>query len=91
MESDEIIQKTLEIYSGDKNHVSKYLKHYIPADSKYKYLCRNLGDRLSVFTFSTGKLSKANIQHLMANLGFDEQTIFDSFDNYQFGLNKNIY
>ena len=90
MKSAEIIHKTLEIYSSDKNHVAKYLKHYTAAESKYRLLCEELFDRLNVPILATGGISAASLYSLRANTELDKNTIFDSSDYYQFVLNKEI-
>jgi len=90
MKSDEIIQKTLEIYSGDKNHLAKYLKHYISAESKYAVLCQELLNSIDLPIFAIGGISEANLQSLRSNFYFDEDTMFDSSDYYQFVLNEDI-
>jgi|GEM_PF-4770518 len=90
MKSEEIIQRTLEIYSGDKNHVAKYLKHYISTDSKYEFLHNELVDRLNIPILATGGISESNLQSLRSNQFLDEDIMFDSSDYYQFVLNREI-
>ena len=90
MQAEEIIQKTLNIYSGDKNQIAKYLGEYIAADSKYESLCQKLFNRLDVPILARSGISEANLERLRSNLSIDKQTIFDSSDYYQFVLNEDI-